>query len=110
MSLRTPQVIALTGITPTLTAAEAGGDEFVNSGRDFIHIKNGDAAAMDVTIDSQVDCNQGVDHDVVVTIPATNGEKFIGPFPKDRFNDTAGKVQITYTAVTSVTIGIVRLP
>lgn len=110
MSLRTPQVIALTGITPTLTAAEVGGDEFVNSGRDFIHIKNGDASPITVTINSQVDCNQGVDHDVEVVVPASTGEKFIGPFPKDRFNDEANKVQITYSAVTSVTIGIVRLP
>ena len=110
MATLTPQVIALAGITPTLVAAEAGGDEFVNSGRDFIHIKNGDAAAMDVTVNSQAPCSQGEDHDVVVTVPATSGEKFIGPFPKDRFNDTAGKVQITYSAVTSVTIGIVRLP
>jgi len=110
MATLTPQVITLLGITPSLEAAAAGGDEFVNSGRDFIHIKNGDAAAMDVTIDSQVDCNQGVDHDIVVNIPATSGEKFIGPFPKSRFNDPGNKVQISYSAVTSVTIGIVRLP
>jgi hypothetical protein len=110
MATLTPQVVVLTGITPTLVAASAGGDEFVNSGRDFIHIKNGDASSMDVTINSQALCNQGQDHDVVVTVPASTGEKFIGPFPKDRFNDTAGKVQITYSAVTSVTIGIVRVP
>lgn len=110
MALLSPQVIVLTGITPALVAAEAGGDEFVNSGRDFIHIKNTNAAAMDVTINSQALCDQGVDHDVIVTVPLTVGEKFIGPFPKDRFNDTAGKVQITYSAVTDVTIGIVRLP
>jgi len=110
MATLTPQEIVLTGITPTLVAAEAGGDEFVNSGRDFIHIKNGDASSMDVTINSQTPCDQGVDHDVVVAVPASTGEKFIGPFPKDRFNDAAGKVQITYSAVTSVTIGIVRLP
>lgn len=110
MATLTPQVVVLTGITPTLVAAEAGGDEFVNSGRDFIHIKNTNAAAIDVTINSQTDCNQGVDHDAVVNIPATTGEKFIGPFPKDRFDDAANKVQITYSAVTDVTIGIVRLP
>ena len=110
MATLQPQVVTLLGITPTLVAAEAGGDEFVNSGRDFIHIKNGGGAAIDVTINSQVNCNQGVDHDVVVSVPATTGEKFIGPFPKDRFDDAANKVQITYSAVTSVTIGIVRLP
>lgn len=110
MPTLTPQVIDLDGITPALVAADVGGDEFVNSGRDFIHIKNTNASPIDVTINSQVDCNQGVDHDVVVSVPATTGEKFIGPFPKDRFNDAAAKVQITYSAITDVTIGIVRLP
>ncbi len=110
MSLRTPQVIVLAGITPTLTPAEVGGDNFVNSGRDFIHIKNTNAASIDVTINSQAPCSQDADHDVVVTVPATNGEKFIGPFPKSRFDDAANLVQITYSAVTDVTIGIVRLP
>lgn len=109
MALLTPQVIALAGITPALVAVEAGGDEFVNSGRDFIHIKNSGAEAI-VTVNSQALCSQGVDHDAAVTIPATTGEKFIGPFPKDRFDDTANKVQITYTVPAGLTIGIVRLP
>lgn len=110
MPTLTLQVITLTGITPALVAADVGGDEFVNSGSEFIHIKNGDASPITVTVNSQALCNQGVDHDVEVVIPASTGEKFIGPFPKDRFNDADGKVQITYSAVTSVTIGIVRLP
>jgi len=109
MSLRTPQVIVLAGITPALVAAEAGGDEFVNSGRDFIHVKNSGAETT-VIVNSQVNCNQGVDHDETITIPLTTGWKMIGPFPKDRFNDTAGKVQITYGDHTNLTIGIVRLP
>ena len=41
MPTLTPQVIVLTGITPALVAADVGGDDFLNSGRDFIHIKNG---------------------------------------------------------------------
>lgn len=110
MAELTPQVVVLAGITPALVAAEAGGDEFENSGRDFIHIKNGGGSPIDMTVNSQAACSQGSDHDVVVSIPATTGEKFIGPFPKDRFDDAANKVQITYSAVTSVTIGIVRLP
>lgn len=109
MATLSPQVIILAGITPALVAAASGGDEFLNSGRDFIHVKNSGAETT-VIINSQVNCNQGVDHDVTVTIPLTTGEKFIGPFPKDRFNDTAGKVQITYGDHTNLTIGIVRLP
>lgn len=109
MSLRTPQVIITEGITPALTAAEAGGDEWVNSGREFIHVKNSGAETT-VIINSQALCDQGVDHDITVTIPLTTGWKMIGPFPKNRWNDTAGKVQLTYGDHTNLTIGIVRLP
>lgn len=109
MSLLTIQKVILTGLTPSYDAAAAGGDEFVNSGRIFIHVKNGGGASIDVTVDSQTPCNQGVDHNAVVAVPAA-GERMIGPFPKDRFNDTAGKVQIAYSGVTSVTIAAIELP
>ncbi|UCD57872.1 MAG: hypothetical protein JSV16_01815, partial [Candidatus Hydrogenedentota bacterium] len=62
-----------------------------------------------VTVDSQTACSQGYDHNAVVSVPAS-GEKMIGPFPKDRFNDTAGKVQIAYSGVTSVTVAAIELP
>lgn len=110
MAELSPQEVVLAGITPTLGAATGGGDEFVNSGREFLHIKNGDGSPITVTVNSQAACNQGSDHDIAVVVPASTGEKFIGPFPKDRFNDSDGKVQITYTAVSSVTVGLVRLP
>jgi hypothetical protein len=109
MATLTVQIIALAGITPTLVAAAGGGDEFVNSGSEFIHIANGGGGSINVTVDSQAACNQGSDHDAVVAVPAGE-ERFIGPFPKDRFNDSDGKVQIAYSGVTSVTVGIVRLP
>lgn len=108
MANLTPQVIALAGITPSLVSVESA-DEFVNSGRDFIHIKNTGTEAT-VIVNSQTACNQGTDHDETITIPATSGEKFIGPFPKDRFNDANGKVQLTYGGGGTLTIGIVRLP
>lgn len=108
--LITPQVIPLTGIVPTEEDALADGNEFVNSGRMFIFAKNNHASEdRTITINSQVDCNQGVDHDVSVVITAAEDQKMIGPFPKDRFNDAAGKVQITYTPSTGVDIKIAVL-
>lgn len=109
MSLLTVQKVELTGLAPSYDAAAAGGDEFVNSGRTFIHVKNGGGSPIDVTVDSQMPCSQGYDHNAVVAVPAS-GEKMIGPFRKDRFNDSDGKVQITYSAVTSVTIAAIEVP
>jgi len=105
--LITPQVIPLTGTILTDEDALADGNEFVNSGRMFIFAKNNHASeARTIMINSQVNCNQGVDHDASVEISAAEDEKLIGPFPKDRFNDAAGKVQITYTPSTGVDIKI----
>lgn len=109
MATLTVQKVVLAGIAPSYDAAAAGGEEFVNSGRVFIHVKNGGGSSIDVTVDSQTPCSQGFDHNAVVAVGAA-ADKMIGPFPKDRFNDTAGKVQVTYSGVTSVTIAAIEVP
>ena len=109
MPILTNQIVTLAAIAPSYAACAAGGDEFVNSGRDFIHIKNGHTSPQTVTVNSQTVCDQGVDHDVPVVV--TNAqERMIGPFPKGRFDDTGGKVQLTYSGVVALTIAIVRVP
>lgn len=103
------QQAVVTGLAPSFVAAAAGGDEFVNSGKAVLYVKNGGASSINVTIDSQVPCNYGVDHDVTVAVPA-GAERIIGPFPKTRFNDAYGKVKISYSAVTSVTVAVLEVP
>lgn len=109
MAVLTVQQVSLTGLAPVFVAASAGGDEFVNSGRAVLHVKNGDTTDKTVTVNSQTPCNQGFDHDVAVTVPAS-GERVIGPFPKNRFDDANGKIQITYSAVTAVTVAVIETP
>lgn len=107
----------ITPVTPDLdgeqfspTAAAGGGDQFANTGSERFYIKNGDASSHDVTFDCPNACSFGVTnaaHDVTVSVPA--GEEYlIGPFPKGRFNDVNGFVQVTYSAVTSVTVGVIK--
>ena len=108
MSTLNVQKVVLAGLSPTYGTAAAGGDEFVNSGREFIHVKNGHTGPQTVTVNSQEPCNQGYDHDAPVEIPASE-ERMIGPFPKDRFDDAGGKVQITYSGVTALTIAAVQV-
>lgn len=102
------------GLAETFVAAAAGGDAVLNlSGDVFLHVKNGDAAAHTVTVTAQ-DASENVPGfggmtkaDAVVSVPA-GGERFIGPFPRQAFNDANGKVQIAYDNVTSVTIAALR--
>lgn len=102
------QASSPSGITPDYNAAGAGGDEFVNDGSTKILVKNGGGVSINVTVDSQGPCNQGFDHDLVVAVGA-GAEKEIGPFDRSRFNDANGKVQLTYSGITTVTISVVSV-
>lgn len=109
MALLTVQRTGLTGLAPAFAGAAVGGDTFINSGRVYLHVKNADTVDKTVTVNSQTPCSQGFDHDAVVVVPAA-GERIIGPFAKSRFDDANGQVQITYSAVTSVTVAVVEVP
>jgi hypothetical protein len=104
LAVQTPST---SGITPTYSAVAAS-DEFPNDGRTYVHVKNGGGSSDNVTFNSQQPCNQGADHDIVVAVP--NGqERIIGPFPADRFNDpTTGRVVMTHSFQTSVTVAVIR--
>jgi len=110
MAILTVQKVTLAGLEPTFAAATETGDLFPNSGREFIYVKNSSAGALTVTVNSQTACNQGYDHDETVSVPAGK-ERMIGPFPKSRFDNADGRVQLTYSAgVTSLTIAVVQVP
>lgn len=110
MATLTVQTILAAGLEPAaLAAATAGGDQFTNTGREFIEINNGHTSPQTVTINSQVNCSYGFDHNQAVEV--TNGERrLIGPFPTSRFNDANNMVQLTYDAVTALTVGVYKLP
>lgn len=98
------QSMSTAGVAPTYAAATSGGDQFSNDGKTFLHVK-ASAAPVTVTIASQVTCNQGSTHNKTVVVSST-GEQMIGPFDVNRYNDTSGRVQATYSQVTGVTVGV----
>lgn len=108
MAALTVQAVSLAGVVPSATAAAALGDTFVNDGRTFLKVINGAGAPINVTIDSVINCDQGEDHNVVVAV-ANGTTRYIGPFPPDRFNNASGAVSVTYSAVTSITVGAFRV-
>lgn len=110
MALLATQIIAQAGLTPAYSAAAGGGDTFVPGDKTFLHIKNVNAAARNVTIDSKVASNFGTDVDLVVNVPLTVGDKMIGPLPASRFADpSTGLGSLSYDAVTGVTVAIITL-
>ena len=97
------------GTSPVFTPAGVAGDTFPNNGKTFLIVKNANVTSDGTaTINSLTKCNQGFDHDVIVSVPAS-GEKWIGPFEPSRFNNSAGKVSATYESETDLTVAAVSL-
>lgn len=102
-----PQVMVSGGTEVTFEACNVDGNFFENNGKMFIWVKNGSASVVTVNIDSPTNCNYGFAHDVAVAITAGE-DRLIGVFPIARFNDASKHVNITYSAVTTVTIALVE--
>jgi hypothetical protein len=94
------------GTLLAFTAAAVGGDSFQPGDDVSVYLKNPTGGALTVTIVSQQLCNQGVQHNLVVAIPAAS-ERVIGPIPASRFADANGLAQMTYSAV-GFTVAVLR--
>ena len=104
MATLTAQKIEETGLTiSAYTACTSGGDDFVNTGVEFIQVQNNHASATrTVTVAATTaqidDATYGTLKKVNVTktIAATQS-MFFGPFKMLAFNNDSGKVAITYS-------------
>ena len=90
------------GLTSSLESCDTGGDEFLNSGIEFLLVDNSHASqAYNVTITAQ---SVNFTHSAYGAVTKSNVVKtvsagqvaFIGPFKQRAFNDTNEKVQISY--------------
>lgn len=105
MATLAAQTISRTGIVPTRNAAAGGGDKFLNTGTEFVAIVNGDVGSRTITIPIPATVDGKAVASRTVTI-APGVEKIIGPFPPGYYNDASGYVNLTYDAVTSLTVAV----
>ena len=108
----TVQEIELEGLAPSFEAFNADGEMITNDGQTFIEVKNtGDEKT--ITVVTPLEVSGLAVTDLTVTIPATTGDKMIGPFPRAHFNqqsgDDKGKVYINVSDETAVTIAAFKL-
>lgn len=108
-STLTPQVIADTGLVPTMGAADVAGSQWVNDGQEFLVAKNGSGAPINVTITTGGTLMGAAVADTVVAV-AAGAEEFIGPFPPALYNQpTTDYVFVDYSAVTTVTVALCKI-
>lgn len=103
-TLAVTQLVPTGAVEPALVAAAGAGDQFPNNGRTYLKVTNGGGSPITVTVVSQRACDQGSVHSTTNSVVNSTTE-LMGPFPVERFNDAAGMCQITYSAVTTVTVG-----
>jgi hypothetical protein len=99
----TPQQITEAGIAPTYTGSllTANVYQFANDGRTFLHVKKSGAGAAVATLVTIAD--------TTVTIPATTGDKMIGPLPPGMYNDANGLCSVSFDEITGLTLAVLRL-
>lgn len=107
MAALTTQSISGPSSLPTFAAASAGGDTVTPSNDSFLVVKNGSGASINVTLDVPGNDEFGnANADLVVAVAAST-ERYI-PVRSAKLVQSNGNVNITYSAVTSVTVGVFR--
>lgn len=111
MALLASQSITRAGLAAAYAAAAGGGDTFSPDKDTFLHVKNASGGALTVTIATpRTDAYGNAIADNAVSIPATTGDRMIGPFPAEAYADpTTGLASITYSGATDLTIGVFKV-
>lgn len=112
------QQVVRTGLAPVYTAAGSSpllntSDtfKFVNTGKEFLHVKKSGAGACTVTIKTPGTVDGLAVSERTVNVPATTGDVMIGPFPPNIYNAPGTNLMegVTFSEVTGLTAAVVRL-
>lgn len=105
MPLLTQQVISRSGLSPTYSAAVSS-TTVTTGDRSFLHVKNTNGSSMTVTLTATAQVDGQAVSDLVVTVPATTGDKMIGPISTKLFASASDGVSaaVTYSSTTNVTV------
>ncbi len=109
----TRQVISPTTLTPTFSACDIAGNTVINDGRTFLYFK-GTTTAITITITKQKSVLRVEGYgdvsmaDITISMPASAADRLI-ELPSAVYNDGNGRVNISYTAITGLTVAAFRL-
>lgn len=107
MATITPVAVNAAGASLTLAAASGGGDTIATGGltRVVFVVRNASGSSINATFAGVVPCSAGSLHNVVVPCPA--GQDTDITVPSQCISPTTGNAGVTYSAVTSVTVGAI---
>ena len=107
----TPQRLLPSGITPTYTGSllTANTYQIRNNGNVLLHFKKSGAGDCTVTIQTPKTIGGLAVSEQTVTVPATTGDKMIGPFPPNIYNDGNHDLNVTLSEITGLTVAVVEM-
>lgn len=109
MALLAKQTVGLAGLAPVYSAVSAA-DTFPPGNNVFLHVKNTGGGASTVAIVTPGNVAGQAVADVSVSVPATTGDRMIGPLPGSLFARAVdGLADVTFSATTGVTVAVLEL-
>lgn len=114
MATLSPQSTSEAGLAPAMSAASSGGDQFENTAKELVMVTNGGGSSATVTVHAQATTKDVPGYG---TMTKANGggsvgagaTKLFGPFPTKAFNNASGRVSLSYSSTTSVTVAVLRM-
>ncbi len=100
--------VVRSGLAWAPSAANVDGHSILNNGHVVLYVKNGGGAGINVTIQTPGTVDGNAISDLVVAVAAA-GEKILGPFPPDIYNQSTGDLYVDFSGVTTVTVFAVRI-
>lgn len=96
-------------LTSLLTAVDAAnGNNFAHSGTTFLAVKNASGSSITVTVATPYTQDSLSLADLTATVE--DGEtRLIGPFPRDSYEQSDGKVNVDWSSGTSVTVAVLKV-
>jgi len=94
MALLAVQQVGITGTTPSYAAVSAS-DTIVPDDRAFLIVKNANAGADTCTVVVPGSTFGQANPDVAVNVPATTGERWIGPMVASLADPATGLITVT---------------
>ena len=111
MALLSPQTITKAGATPVYsTPSSSDTIAAANGVVQFLHVKNASGSSITVTlVDAGTTPAGSAATNPTVTVPATTGDKMIGPLPNSLASSSTGLITVNYSATTSVTAALISM-
>jgi len=103
--------VVRTGLVATYNGSLSVANTYLvnNDGKTILHFKKSAAVDCVVTVQTPGQVDGLAIAERTVTVPASTGDKFIGPFPPSVYNDQVHDLRFTLSDIDGVTVAVLRV-